>query len=196
MGRIRKELNRQETHWSTKPLYVIATEGKFTEEIYFNGLFRQKNIRMPILPTNKGKSSPDSVLRRLSKYRRKHNAEPNELWLVIDRDYWEKLTLEKIQRECISKGYNLIISNPCFELWILLHQQNPKQPLTVADCEKEVKKFIPNYTKSKFNINKLEGSVHLAISNAKRLNNKDAINNAPATKVFELVEKLNKEDDI
>lgn len=128
MGRKRKDLARPETHWSKKPLYVIATEGEVTEKVYFNGLFRRKNIRMPILSTQKGNSSPDRVLRRLSEYKNEHNAAPEELWLVIDRDYWDKKKLEKIKKDCESKNYNLIISNPCFELWLLLHQKNRSNP--------------------------------------------------------------------
>ncbi len=113
---------------------------------------------MSILPTTKGKSSPEKVFKRLSEYRRKYNAEPNELWL-------------------------------------LLHQSYPKQPLTAADCKKEVKKFMPGYTKSNFDRNKLRDSTDLAIWNAQKLNNEDIINHAPATNVFELVKKLNQEDD-
>ena len=195
MGRRRKDLVRPETHWSKKPLYVIATEGEVTEKIYFNGAFRRKNIRMPILETRKGKSSPNNVLKRLAKYKREYNAPPVELWLVIDRDYWKKETLEIIEHECNSKGFNLIISNPCFELWLLLHQNNPRQPLTVPDCEREIKKFIPGYSKSEYNFDDLVGHIDKAINNAKRLNHENTIDEAPSTKVFKLVEKLVSEDD-
>lgn len=195
MPRIRKPLSREKTHWSRKPLYVIATEGEVTEKLYFNGLFRRKNIRMPILFTKKGNSSPEKVLRRLSEYKNEHNAAPNELWLVIDRDYWNKETLQKIEQECRNKHYNLIISNPCFELWLLLHRDNPKNPLTASECEKEIKKLIPNYTKSKYKIDELEKNIEKAIQNAKRLNHANVIDEAPATEVFKLVEKLLKEDD-
>jgi len=195
MGRNRKDLTRLETHWSKKPLYVIATEGEVTEKVYFTGAFRKKNIRMPILETKKGKSSPESVLKRLVKYKNEYNASPDELWLVIDRDYWKKATLEAIKRECESKGFNLVISNPCFELWLLLHQHNPKQPLTVPDCEREIKKFIPGFSKSNYNLDGLLGNIDKAINHAKRLNHENAIDQAPSTKVFALVEKLVSEDD-
>lgn len=195
MGRNRKDLTRPETHWSKKPLYVIATEGEVTEKVYFNGLFRRKNIRMPILETTKGNSSPEKVLKRLIRYKNEYNASPDELWLVIDRDSWEKKSLETIKRECESKGFNLMISNPCFELWLLLHQKNPKQPLTGKDCEREIKKFIPGFSKSNYNLSDLLENINKAINHAKRLDHKNTINHAPSTKVFELVEKLVSEED-
>ena len=151
---------------------------------------------MPILETKKGNSSPDKVLKRLSAYRTKYNASNNELWLVIDRDYWEKKTLEQIERECKKKGINLLISNPCFELWLLLHQKTPKQPLTVKGCETEIKKFIPGYSKVNYDISKLKKGLNMAIENAKCLDNKNPINRAPSTTVFKLVEKLMSEEDI
>jgi len=139
VGRKTKKLKREKTHWGTKPLYVIATEGAVTEKIYFNSIFRRKNIRMPVLATKSGDSSPDKVIKRLNKYRKDYDASPSEMWLVIDRDYWELDVLKNISLECKVKGYNLIISNPCFELWLLLHQKAPKQPLTVSACQKELK---------------------------------------------------------
>lgn len=190
MGRKAKKLIRRKTYWSQKTLYVIATEGAVTEKIYFNEMFRRKNIRMPILATKSGDSSPDKVFKRLIEYRRTYNASPNELWLVIDRDNWNKVTLDAIAKECQKKDYNLIISNPCFELWLLLHQKNPKQPLTIANCVNELKKLIPGYTKSKFNIENIHKNVGLAINHAKVLDNKKDIQEPPSTKVFKLVEKL------
>lgn len=190
MARKQKQLTRVKTHWSQKPLYVIATEGAVTEKIYFSSIFQRKNIRMPILETKSGNSSPDKVFKRLINYKRKYNASPDELWLVIDRDYWELETLKQIAKECKSKGYNLIISNPCFELWLLLHQDKPKQPLTVADCEKELKKMIPSYTKSQYSTENIKEALDLAIKHAKTPDDGKDIQSPPSTRVFKLVEKL------
>lgn len=190
MGRRSKKLIRKKTYWSAYPLYVIATEGEVTEKIYFSGVFGRKNIRMPVLNTKKGNSSPDRVLKRLNQYRRENNASPNELWLVIDRDSWKQETLEKIAKECRAKGYNLLISNPCFELWLLLHQEKPKNPSLGKDCEKELKKLIPDYTKSKYKLCDIRDNLEFAIKNAKRLDKNIDIQDPPSTKVYKLVEKL------
>lgn len=195
MGRRKKTFVRKRTHWSTKPLYVIATEGQETEKLYFSNMFRRKNIRMPILSTKKGNSSPEKVIKRLNTYKSKYSASPNELWLVIDRDSWSEKLLTEIEKECVRKGFNLAISNPSFELWLLLHQKNPKQPLTAKDCEKELKKLIIGYKKSKFDIECIESDIRLAIQHAKNLDNDKNMQAPPSTKVFKLVEMLIEEDE-
>jgi len=195
LGRKQKKFRREKTNWSVYPLYVIATEGEKTEPHYFKSLFRRKNIRMEILPTRRGQSSAEQVLKRLDNYRRKFDSSPNKMWLVIDRDCenFSKEQLSQIAQKCDAKGYNLALSNPCFELWLLLHQEKPKQPLTAAACKKELKKLIPDFTKAKYDVAKLGKNIDLAVAHAKKLDNGDPLQDPPSTKVYKLVEKLNDE---
>jgi len=76
-----------------------------------------------------------------------------------------------------------------------LHQNKPKQPLTAKDCEKELKKLIPRYKKSKFDVECIESGVCHAIQHAKNLDNGNNIQDPPSTKVFKLVEMLIEEDE-
>jgi hypothetical protein len=41
----------------------------------------------------------------------------------MDRDIqsWKPAMISAIAQECQSKGYFLAVSNPCFEIWLLLH---------------------------------------------------------------------------
>jgi len=194
MGRKSKKLIRERSSQKIRPLYVIATEGAVTEEVYFKNVFRNRNIIMKLLPTKSGDSSPDKVLQRLNKHRREYGVSANEMWLVIDRDRWEINTIHSVLSECKKKGYNFILSNPCFEFWLLLHQPNPKQPLSCNECEKELNKLIPGYIKSKYKTESIEGNVHLAVQNAKNIANKNNLHNPPNTAVYELVEKLLSEE--
>jgi hypothetical protein len=47
----------------------------------------------------------------------------DELWMVVDRDFksWTVRELSESRQLCSQKGYSLALSNPCFELWLLLH---------------------------------------------------------------------------
>ncbi len=76
----------------------------------------------------------------------------------------------------------------------MLHQQNPKQALNCNECEKELKKLIPNYTKSNYKTGTIEENINLAVHNAKILANENNIQNPPNTAVYRLVEKLLKEE--
>ncbi len=49
----------------------------------------------------------------------------DELWICIDADHWirgsHQRELAEVLRQCRSNGYGVAISNPCFEVWLLLH---------------------------------------------------------------------------
>ncbi len=103
---------------------VIASEGENTEPHYFRNL-AAKNSRISVVTLertqeDKSKSAPKYVLQQLRDFKqaeapRKHD----ELWLVVDVDQWENLV--EIVNSCDEEGYHPAISNPCFELWLLLH---------------------------------------------------------------------------
>jgi hypothetical protein len=109
-------------------LIVIACEGAVTEPAYFNGLReRLHSPRMHVEvvarrdPTH---SSPDAVLRDLDGFAEAWFLRNGDaLWLVIDRDpqSWKPGMIADIAQRCHQKGYFLALSNPCFELWLLLH---------------------------------------------------------------------------
>ncbi len=111
-------------------LIVIVAEGEVTEPTYFEDLafdarFRHPRVDIQVLPAISGLSSPKHVIDRLDKVRRKSSLyEGDELWLVIDKDQWKDRTLSEVAQQIRQKGYHLADSNPCFELWLLLHHRS------------------------------------------------------------------------
>ncbi|AFZ51763.1 RloB family protein [Dactylococcopsis salina] len=175
--------------------YLVATEGEKTEEIYFN-IFRtpeyRKNIQVKILSARRGNSSPKAVMKRLqSKAREMDLQSGDELWVVIDDDKRPKEQLQVIVNECKEKhNYFFAISNPCFELWLLLHQKNYKAPPTPELCEQELAKlFEKPYDKTNYEVSKLEPYIKNAIAHAQKLDTTD-IPKEVGTGVYRLVEKL------
>ena len=110
-------------------LIVIATEGKDTERIYFTELAKEytnPRVHVHILyrcEDEQNNSSPEHVLKQLNKYKGQYELESDdELWLVIDRDCWTDTMLSHVAKECAQDDYlHVALSNPCFELWLLLH---------------------------------------------------------------------------
>ena len=51
--------------------------------------------------------------------------EDDQFWLCIDKDHWADSghidNLVQVLQHCRQKEYHVAISNPCFELWLLLH---------------------------------------------------------------------------
>ena len=110
-------------------LIVIASEGKDTERIYFKALAKEyTNPRVHVHILERGEdeqnnSSPEHVLKQLNDYKEQYDLEADdELWLVVDKDRWTDAMLSHVATECTQEIFmHMALSNPCFELWLLLH---------------------------------------------------------------------------
>lgn len=103
---------------------IIACEGVESEPFYFNALAtKNSHIEVEIL-SREGKeqahSAPRHVLHQLQRFKRQHDLRKHDqLWMVVDVDQWHNLS--EIGQQCMEEGFHLALSNPCFELWLLLH---------------------------------------------------------------------------
>ena len=113
-------------------LIVIASEGKDTERIYFTALAKEytnPRVHVHILERSENEqnnSSPEHVLKQLNDYKSKYELEADdELWLVVDKDQWKDKMLSRVATECaLEISMHMALSNPCFELWLLLHLED------------------------------------------------------------------------
>jgi len=130
-------------------LIIIASEGIKAETQYFNELERicDQNIVRPFIirktPDKKGHSAPQHVLKQMKDFKKNSSfKEGDEFWLVLDVDSWTNL--EEIIATGAEDNIQMAISNPCFELWLLLHLKK------VADLDdKERKALLQNDKVSK-----------------------------------------------
>lgn len=119
---------RKEASLDSK-LIIIAAEGEFTEKIYFEALrkhARNSRVHIKILERdeeNRHNSSPEYVLGQLTQYKLENPIEQDdELWLVIDKDKWTAKSIRAVAQRCAQdSSFHLALSNPCFELWLILH---------------------------------------------------------------------------
>ena len=133
-------------------LIVIASEGKDTELIYFKALAKEytnRRVHVHILERSEAEqnnSSPDHVLKQLNDYKSQYELEADdELWLVVDKDRWTEAMLSRVATECSQEvAMHMALSNPCFELWLLLHIED-----SALLTPEEQKQWIENRRKSK-----------------------------------------------
>ena len=84
---------------------------------------------------------------RLSPRRRKQSFEANDqVWAVFDRDEHEQF--DTAVHLCESLGIKVARSNPCFELWLILHERDFDSMLDRHQIQKELAKLRPEYDKS------------------------------------------------
>jgi chromosome segregation and condensation protein ScpB len=205
----------EQEHKSPKEVFVIsiATEGK-TEEQYFDYLSEMvsngviKIDRLIRDDEDDTKSHPMYVIELLEErieLWKEYGVEANELWMIIDRDKQNvsKKQLEQIIENCENKGFNLALSNPTFELWLLLHVtdlvkydknqllENKKVTKKRRFIDKELSDLNNGYNKSKIKFEDFSDGIQDAIRRAKELeiNNYKLIENL-GTSVCLLVEKV------
>ena len=134
-----------------------------------------------------------------------HGIEASELWMVVDRDRQNvsKEQLNSIIDKCKLEGYNLALSNPTFEFWLLLHitdlqkysvddlLNNEKVNKTRRFIDKELSIILNGYNKKNLKFERFEDGINDAIIRAKEMqtNNGNLIDEL-GTSVCLLVEKL------
>ncbi|ROT11663.1 RloB domain-containing protein [Muribaculaceae bacterium Isolate-104 (HZI)] len=209
--RKRKDFVRLEGVRSAR-LVVIAGEGRYTESIYFNAVkneLRAPNVHVEVLDRNSDESSPESVHRQVADFMRQYNIEDDdELWLVIDRDRWQERMLSQVAQLCVQNSHlHFCMSNPCFELWLLLHLedveqyddetknallQNKKNKSGVTWLKKRMKDLLGSYAESKYDALGLIPYAPIAMDRARGLdsNPQDRWPQSIGSRVYLLMESI------
>ena len=164
-----------------KPNFFVFCEGE-TEIAYVKFLRSLYRAPIQVIP-KKGKSniSEDYIERSKNEYVRTGQ---DRVFLMYDLDVDGLLEhLLKIPNA------ELLVSNPCIELWFLLHYQEQKVEITSGKCIQKLHKVTKGYRKGGLSEEEkkvLAENRELAVERAKKL----AEYHNPSTTVFKLLEKL------
>lgn len=214
MPRERSDFFRESSTTEKEKIIVLAFEGNKTEEQYFSAIkestkFNKELIYLHLLKRKKGdtNSAPKHVFNKLKKEARdEFNFDSkDELWMIIDTDQWNNLpeivdTCEKL------KNMYVAVSNPCFELWLLLHIkdvseystnelndifENKKVSKNRNYIEKKIIDILGTYNKSRLKAKEYIPHVDKAILQAKNLHiESEKFPSKLGTDVFKIVEKI------
>ena len=185
-------------------IFVIATEGTDTEPTYFRGLqeravIDRSHVHVEVVETPRegGASAPKHVLGRLDAFASRYRLFEglDELWLVIDVDRWPAQQLSEVAQVATQKGYELAVSNPCFELWLLLHVADaPAGAQTSAECEAGLRRALGAYRKTSLDLATFarRAAVEAAIGRARTLDPGDGSRwpHETGSHVYRLAERL------
>lgn len=137
-------------------LVLVATEGTRTEKQYLSclqttGQIDTSRVQVRVIPTPPtGESSPEYVLARLKELQSRHQlSHEDELWLVTDVDRWGDRKLAVVCQEALQTGARLAISNPCFEVWLLLHTEAQVSAGECSEVESGLRSELGSYNKSR-----------------------------------------------
>ena len=180
--------------------YYVLCEGNNTEPEYFQNLvdyFQSAQVEIILF---QAAGAPQTILAKAEEIKKrkgkKHEFESgDEVWAVFDRDCHEMYA--KARLECKQKGINVAYSDPCFELWLILHFQPHHAPDDRKKIQKTYESLDPSYKSSggkRCNFNLLADKVKEAEENARRLMSarmqEGAPDGCPSTSVHLLTVKL------
>ncbi len=106
--------------------YLIVCEGKQTEPNYFEGLKKRINacygekidVVIPNIDVKGTGRNTLALVAYTEKFVNYSNKQYEKVWVVFDKDDYNDEQFNDASRNCC---YNVLWSNPNFELWLLLH---------------------------------------------------------------------------
>lgn len=133
----------------------------------------------------------------------------DQICLIIDRDKESFLATPEnnqygyVVEKCKEKGFQLCITNPCFEFWLLLHfdeafeldteklLENPKVTSKRRYAEQKLRIIYPKYKKSSYQAEELVGDIDKAIQNEKEFcEDVVGLENSVGSNIGRLIEKM------
>lgn len=157
-----------------KPIILIIAEGKnVTESQYFKS-FQKENANYNIKILIPGHTTdPVGMQKKIDKFWQENDMSEekgDKAYIVLDLDCDENKAnlIKKLSKK--SEISTFIISNPCFEVWFLLHfRYSTKEYHNSPETVKDLKNYIPNYEKNTDVAPIIENSIEKALKNAGRL---------------------------
>lgn len=202
MPRPSRPLQRRQGNKEPRQKIFVYCEGTVTEKQYFAGMrskLRAANVDLRVTPSRGNPYTmvdyaiEDSGL-RLSR-RESGLSKNDQVWVVFDVEAPRPHPqIDEGRRLARKYGVNLAISNPCFELWLLLHYADQHGYLTTSEATKLLEQHVSGYSKA-ISYNELDELYGAARGRAVRLRDRheriaDVTVCNPYTNVFELADYI------
>lgn len=192
---------------TAKPKIVVVCEGKLTEPSYFKDFTDHYNNPLVTVTTVGGCGVPISVVeraidekRQLVTYARQTKDSYDqqfEVWAVFDRDEHPKVQVPRALQLARDNDIRVAYSNPCFELWGLMHFSCVAKPGSHQQTQRELKRVLPGFCHERhpvMNFELLAGRYPKAVSNSVRAlrdrENEGRAHSDPSTSVHLLTEQI------
>ena len=148
-------LKRRPHKQEPKQRFIIYCEGQKTEPAYFaalkrfcaNALIEVKTIAPAGVPFTLASAAADRAksLRRNRRGGSERNSfeENDQVWAVFDRD--EHPRFDDAVDLCQRAAVGIARSNPCFEFWLILHEEDYDRPDDRHAVQAHLKRLRPEY---------------------------------------------------
>lgn len=149
----RDSLRRRGPTRETKLRFLIVCEGRVTEPRYFLQLrhLLKSLVDLEVLPGGDPKILVERAVQKRKEAdkaaHQKHDSylSYDEVWCVCDVD--EHARLNDALQQALANGIEVALSNPCFELWALLHFQDQTAHIERGAVQHLCREHMPGYRK-------------------------------------------------
>ncbi|MGA2602197.1 MAG: RloB family protein [Bryobacteraceae bacterium] len=147
------DLRRRAAVRSPRPRFLIVCEGTQTEPEYFlETRIRERSvIDLQVSPGGVPKTLVERAVAMKreaaleAKRKKDENLKYDQVWCVFDID--EHPFVPEAKQQARDNGIEVAISNPCFELWALLHFRDQRAHIERGALHHECKQYMPGYEK-------------------------------------------------
>ena len=185
--------------------FVIFCEGELTEPLYLNAFAALEEVRSVATLDIRGLGCEPRKLveeaRAARRSERGHSTGVTKYWCVFDVEApTPHARLNEAVQMARDNDISVAISNPCFELWLILHYTDHERWIDNDDCGSQRRRQDNSQGKS------LDGAVYMprrdqAIKRAKRLAmlharaNRELPSNNPSSSLYRLLEAIDPIED-
>ena len=136
--------------------FYIYCEGELTEKTYFDALAREYKklgpIKLTTIPEREPKGIAQKAVDRVKMEcvpkRQKNSFEQNDqVWAVFDRDTHPHY--DAAIQTCQKGGVQVARSNPCFDLWLVLHIEDYDRAGRQDAVQTRLETLRPEYNREK-----------------------------------------------
>lgn len=121
-----------------KARYLVVTNGEVTEPQYFNGL--ETELGNVVISVRPFRADPSALADKAKDLKAKEEAASvgrgvdgfRGVFVVTDVDQFTAEQFQAARRTCKGSKMELIISNPCFEVWLVDHIMRCPDSFTMA----------------------------------------------------------------
>jgi hypothetical protein len=150
MNRKFRSLRRQIETRNPKVSFKIFSEGEKTEYDYFMAMRRHYSAVLIDIEIIRGAGVPLTLARKASAAQRQIRSSKkgsllnrDEVWVAFDRD--EHPNVQSAIDQCRANGVGVAYSNPCFELWLILHFEDFDKPDHRHDVQQKLSGICKDY---------------------------------------------------
>lgn len=168
---------------------LVYCGGRRTERDYFEALkqrLRASSVTIKILQSG---VAPEALVRAAADHRKRRPGVFDEVWCVVDVDEFD---IAAAAATASRERVGLAVSNPCFELWLLLHHTDCRAYCNgCQEVHRRLRRFVPRYDKTRLDFAQFAEGVDDAVRRARDLDpSGTAYEKNPSTSVWRVVDSI------